>query len=74
MRMTTCIIVSYLLIALGFGIWQVSMDRKYGVVPGASQHWLLLVVISLDWPIGIPFAMAAVACGGWGRWPLEPRY
>lgn len=60
----------YLLVAVLFGWWQVAMDQKYGVLPEASRSPIPMIVMSLDWPLGIPLAMASVAGGGWGRWPL----
>lgn len=60
----------YLFVAALFGWWQISMDQRYGVMSGASQHWLPFAVMTLEWPIGIPLAMGAVVGGGWGRWNL----
>lgn len=62
---------AYLLVAVLFGWWQVAMDRQYGVLPAASKSPVPMILLALDWPLGIPLAMASVAGGGWGRWPLR---
>lgn len=64
-------VAGYLFVASLFGWWQVAMDNYYGVKPGASKAFYPIVILSLEWPVGIPLAMASVVSGGWGRWPLD---
>lgn len=66
-------VAGYLVVAAVFGWWQIAMDNRYGVLPAASRSMVPIIIMALDWPFGIPLAMAAVAGGGWGRWPLDSK-
>lgn len=69
--MTYLIVAIYLIGAALFGWWQVAMDARYGVQPGASTSVVPMIALSAAWPIGVPLALASVAGGGWGRWSLR---
>ncbi len=65
--MKHALIVGYVVIALLFGTWFDTMDRRFGVRSGEPAPFVQSIFIAIVWPITLPVALITMVCCD-GRW------